>query len=130
MQRKMVRFVQGMDSMCHVGQKELRDLSWMSIYHRVMYFRMLHLFRIRHDLAQGYLRPNFTLLYKNYKCHSYGTRGSSHNFHLSKEISNSPTSFNFHAIKQWNSLPIHLKNIPSLATFKRKLKDYLFSSYT
>ena len=127
LQRKMVRFVQGMDSMYHVGQKELRDLSWLSVYHRVMFFQMLHLFRIRHDLAPAYLRPNFTLLYK---CHSYGTRGSSNNFHLSREISSSPTSFTFLAIKQWNSLPTHIKTISSLPTFKNKLKDFLFSSYS
>ena len=79
MQRKMVRFVQGMDSMSHVGQKELYDLFWLSISDGIKYFRMIHLFRIRHDLAPSYLRPNFNLLVK---CHSYATRGSSHNFHI------------------------------------------------
>ena len=116
MQRKMVRFVQGMDSMSHVGQKELYDLSWRSISDRIKYFRMLHLFR-----------PNFNL---PVKCHSYDTRGSSHNFHISKEISRSPNAFTFLAIKQWNSLPNHVKGISSLVTFKKELKDFLFSSYT
>ena len=93
---------------------------------RVMYFRMIHLFRIRHDLAPGYLKSNFTLLNQS---HSYSTRGSGHNFHLSKEISRSPTAFTFLAIKQWNSLPNLIKESSSLVVFKKKLKDFLISSY-
>ena len=126
LQRKMVRFVQGMDLMSHVGPKELRELSWLLIKDRVMYFRMIHLFRIRHDLAPGYLKSNFTLLNQS---HSYSTRGSGHNFHLSKEISRSPTAFTFLAIKQWNSLPNLIKESSSLVVFKKKLKDFLISSY-
>ena len=118
MQRKMVRFVQGMDFMSHVGPKEFKDLSWLLMKDRVMYFRMLHLFRVRHDLAPSYLRSNFTLLSQS---HSYGTRGSGHNFHLSKQISKSPTAFTFLAIKQWNSLPGHIKEISSLVLFKKRL---------
>ena len=126
LQRKMVRFVQGMDFMAHVGTKELKDLSWLLMKDRVMYFRMIHLFRIRNDLAPGYLKSNFTMLNQS---HSYSTRGSSHNFHLSKQISKSPTAFTFLAIKQWNSLPNLIKDCSSLVLFKKKLKDFLISSH-
>ena len=112
--------------MSHVGPRELKGLSWLLIKDRVMYFQMLHLFRIRHDLAPGYLRSKFTMLSQS---HSYNTRGSGHNYHISKEIARSPTAFAFLAVKQWNSLPSDIKDISSLVVFKKKLKEYLISSY-
>ena len=50
-QRKMVRFVYGLDFRQHVGKKDLRNLLWLSIPDRVAFFKMMHLFRIRHNIA-------------------------------------------------------------------------------
>ena len=37
-QRKMVRFIHGLDNRAHVDTKNLRDLSWLSIADRVRFF--------------------------------------------------------------------------------------------
>ena len=52
------------------------------------------------------------------------------NYSISKELSLSPSTFYFTAIKAWNSLPNSLKIIDNVAVFKRKLKEFFLSEYT
>ena len=125
-QRKMVRFVLGLDFRGHVDLKNLRDLNWMSIPDRVQYFKLMHLFRIRHKLAPKYLLPNFTRISD---VHAHGTRSSSHNFHISRELALSPHGFAFTAIKQWNNLTNPIKSIEVFRVFKKKLKQHLISQH-
>ena len=110
----------------HVDNRNFFDLSWMNIPDRVRFFRMSHLFRIRHKLAPKYLLPNFRFVSD---AHNYNTRGSSHNFCLTRELSLSPISFSFTAIKQWNNLPNDLKAIDTFRVFKKKLKQFLLNQY-
>ena len=93
---------------------------------RVKFFKLVHIFKIRHNLAPRYLMSNVTSVSHT---HSYSTRGSDLNFHLSRSLASAPTTFAFTASKFWNELPSQIKEIESLALFKRKLKDYLFSRY-
>ena len=123
----MVRFVNSYDARHHVDVGDLLPLSWLSIPDRVSFFKLSHLFRIRHDLAPQYLRVNFTSISES---HGHFTRGSSSNYRISKSVSIAPRSFAFTAMKQWNDLPTSIKCITSLATFKRKLKQFMFSRYT
>ena len=125
-QRKMVRFVYGMDFRGHVDNKNFRDLSWLKIPDRVKFFRLSHIFRIRHKLAPSYLLPNFKSISE---AHTHNMRGSSYNFHISRELSLSPNSFSFSAIKHWNELPSSLKSIDDFRVFKRKLKQFLLNQY-
>ena len=125
-QRRMVRFIQCLDVRSHVDTTNLFSLSWLSVPDRVAYFHMLHLFRIRHDLAPSYLRPNFVKLDG---LHTYKTRNSGYNYHMSRELSIAQTSFAFSAVKMWNSLPGEIKAITSLNIFKKKLKEFYLSAY-
>ena len=121
-----VRLVHSMDYRQHIDSKDLRRLSWLSVPDRVMYFKLLHLFRIRHDLAPKYLSDGFIPV--SYS-HRYQTRGSSFNYLLSKEWSLAPSSFHCTSIRLWNSLPNELKEIELFRVFKRNLKTYLLSHY-
>ena len=87
---------------------------------------MSHFFRVRHNLAPTYLLPDFRAISMVY---SHNTRGSSFNFQLSQELSLSPSSFAFTAIKQWNGLPNNLKDTHEFLVFKRKLKQSLIEQY-
>ena len=125
-QRKMVRFINSMEPRQHVDNSNLRDLLWLSIPDRVPYFKMMHIFRVRNDLAPAYHHSNFVSLEL---VHSLNTRGSNFNYRLSHEMSLASQSFAFTASKQWNSLPDSPKSISQYHTFKRKLKDYFLSHY-
>ena len=126
MQRKMVRFVYSLDYRAHIDGRNLRELEWLSVPDRVKSFRMAHLFRIRHKLAPSYLLPNFKLIST---AHSYNTRGSSNNVHLSRELSLFSNGLAFTAIKQWNELPEIIKSIGGFQVFKRRLKQHLITLY-
>ena len=122
----MVRFIMKVDYRHHVGGNELHQLSWLSVPDRVLYFKMNHLFRIRNGMAPKYLMANFQALALS---HTHNTRGKDFNFHLSKDMSRSASSFMFTAAKQWNSLPVCLKGISTLHVFKKRLREHLLSRY-
>ena len=122
----MVRFVNSMEYRGHVDCRNLRDLLWLNIPDRVKFFKMSHLFRIRHGIAPRYLMPNFTAISA---AHSHNTRGSGFNFQLSRDLALSTNSFAFTSIKQWNDLPNSIKSIDSFYVFKRKLKEFLINQY-
>ena len=126
LQRRMVRFIHSQGPMEHVGLGDLKALSWLNVPDRVRYFRLLHVFRIRSGLSPPYLSNNFTPLQS---VHAYSTRGSIHDYHISKEISMAQSSFAYTAILNWNALPESLKGIQSLSVFKSRLKRHLLSSY-
>ena len=126
LQRKLVRFIYGLDYRSHVGNKELSSLSWLNVPDRVMFFKLLHVFRIRHALAPTYLSTGFS---RQSELHSHATRNCEYNFCLSKLVALAPTSFAFTSIQQWNALPSSLKEIVSFSLFKSKLRSYLLSKY-
>ena len=126
-QRKMARFTLNVDYRHHIGNSELFSLSWLSVSDRVRFFKLNHLFRVRHNLAPRYIMANFQALSSS---HSHNTRGKEFNFRLSKANSLSTSSFMYTAAKEWNSLPNCLKSISDYRVFKRKLREYLLSRYT
>ena len=125
-QRRMVRFVYSWDRMSHVGLGDLGRLSWLSIPDRVKFFKLTMLFKTRIGTAPGYLSSNLVPLTAS---HGHNTRRSPFNYLVSKEMANSLKSFTFTAVSHWNELPNSLQGLPSLATFKSRLKRHLFSSY-
>ena len=126
-QRKMVRFIYGMEIMAHVDLSNLYDLSWLSVPDRVTYFKLLHIFRIRNGLAPRYLMTNFRSISD---AHTHNTRGSDYNYFVSKNLARSQNSFAYTAIRSWNSLSVTLKSISDIHIFKRKLKTALLARYT
>ena len=126
MQRRMLRFINIMDIRAHIDHQNLFNMSWLTVPDRVAYFQLLHVYRIHKDLAPSYLRPSFVPLTT---VHTHATRGSELNFQMSRDISMSQSGFAFSAIKQWNDLPISVKDVPSLGAFKKKLKSFFLSRY-
>ena len=125
-QRKMVRFVKGWDPRHHVSFADICSLSWIPIPDRVEFFKMMHLYRIRYNLAPRYLMSNFKSIAS---VHSHNTRGSDFNFSLPRYLSLSPHSFAFTAIRHWNLLPNNVKGVEQFWVFKQRLKSYLMSRY-
>ena len=125
-QRKMVRFVFGYDNRHHVGLSEFKSLQWLLIPDRVTYFKLIHLFKVRHHRAPSYLRTRFTSVSDS---HSHFTRGSHVNLRVSSTFSQVQGSFAYSCVRQWNALPNRIKEIDSLLSFKRALRSYLLDRY-
>ena len=127
-QRKMVRYIFGLDPRCHVGLQDFKRLGWLTVRHRVSFFRLVHVFKITKGMAPGYLSNGFTFVKD---VHSYNTRGSVSDYHLSEKVTTSlkRESFGFTARREWNSLPLSIKQAGSLAVFKSSLKAHFTEQY-
>jgi hypothetical protein len=125
-QRRMVRFVFSRKARDHVDTREIGRLGWLTISDRVKYFKLLHVFKIRHGIAPDYLSLNFEPLAL---VHNHNTRGSQYDYFVSRGNANSPKGFAFTAIRLWNGLPISLKEITSVSVFKSRLKAFLSLHY-
>ena len=121
-QRRMVRFIFSYDSRQHVDSRDLRRLFWMSIPERVSYFKLLHVFKIRNNLAPDYLSKRFTLVEQT---HQHNTRGRRFNFSISSSISESLLTFSYTAAILWNTLPNSIKEVTSLSVFRKRLRSHL-----
>ena len=62
LQRKMVRFICGMGPREHVGDDEIRSLGWLPFPKRVDFFKMMHVFKVRKNIAPSYISQNFQLV--------------------------------------------------------------------
>ena len=100
----------------------LEGFFWMSIPKRVGYFKLLHVFKIRNNLAPDYLSNRFTLIEQT---HQHNTRGRRFNFSISSSISDSLVTFSYTAAILWNALPTSIKEITSLPVFRRRLRSHL-----
>ena len=128
LQRKMIRFINGLDFRAHVDCSHLKRLGWLSVADRVRYFKLLHVFRIKLKTAPAYMMESF-------KCiddvHNYGTRGRGTDFYVPK-IGNSEVlkrSFFFSSIQEWNALPNKIKVLQNEKAFKTKLKEHMSAEY-
>ena len=63
LQRKMTRFIFGLDNRAHIGNTELQSLNWLLVIDRVNYFKLVHLFKIRTGSAPRYLISDFKVFY-------------------------------------------------------------------
>ena len=125
-QRRMVRFIFSYDLRHHVDSRDLRRLSWMNIPERVGYFKLLHVFKIRNNLAPDYLSNRFTLVEQT---HQHNTRGRRFNFSISSSISDSLATFSYTAAILWNALPTSIKEITSLSVFRKRLRSHLLQPW-
>ena len=120
-QRKCARFVLHFPPRGHIGDREYQSLNWLPFPKRVLYFTLIHTFKIRNGLAPTYLSVNFQQVDN---MHSHNTRQCTTNFSLAH--TRSPLgSFNRHAKSGWNSLPENIKKIRSLPVFKSHLRKFL-----
>ena len=129
LQRKMIRYVYGMDFRAHINSSHFREIGWLMMEDRVRYFKLVHAFKIHKGLAPQYVCEFFT---RSSSIHSYNTRGSQTNYFVSRDDTKASymiDSFVYTAKRDWNCLPPRLKQITSLDDFKSKSRAFLFESY-
>jgi hypothetical protein len=125
-QRKMVRYVLNKQARDHVGNSDLKSLSWLTIPDRVKYFKAIHVHKIFSNMAPSYLVDRFT---RTRNVHDHHTRGGGFNFHVRNSGGSMGTGFAVTAVGAWNSLPDSLKACGNLGNFKCRVKEFLMARY-
>jgi hypothetical protein len=104
----------------------LRSLHWLPIAYRIDYKIALMVFKCLNSMAPAYL----TNLIHVKSC-SRTTRSSTNggiilSIPLIKKSTCRARSFSVYGPRLWNSLPLAIKEAPSLESFKKRLKTHLF----
>ena len=91
----------------------LHTLNWIKLDRRRQYHRSLYIFKCKNNLLSSHLS-----LLKSYDVHRYNTRNSQ-NFRLPAVMTNwGKQRLGYQAVKEWNALPLYIRNCTSIDTFK------------
>ena len=124
-QNKVIRFINGMGPRERVNNRSLAEMSLLNVDNRNKQLRLNHVFKIVKNKCPSYMKENFIYVKD---VHSYSTRANMYNFSVPKCYGKENMTFYYCAIKDWNDLPNHLKNLNNLNQFKRSVKSYLLSN--
>ena len=121
-QNKVFRFILDLSPKQSVNSTVFDTLNMLNVERRVKQMRLNHVFNIVHNTAPIYLRQNFTTISHHY-CN---TRSANcHNFIVPSIKQCQDKTFYYNAIKDWNGLPLNIKQIKSKTSFKHSVKKYL-----
>ena len=104
------------DSVSHT----LRELHWLNVESRIIFKVILIVYKVIHGICS----ENLVVRYKQYNCRP--------NDFLLLETKVVKTrygrrTFDYAGPRLWNALPLEVRTIESIDTFKKKLKTILFS---
>ena len=112
---------------CSVDATSLiSKLHWLPIKKRLSFKLLLMVYKCLHGVSPPYLSDLLTL----YQPGRIGLRSSDDKLLLSipkGSKSLGDRSFSIAGPKLWNSIPINIRNAPSIAIFRKRLKTFLFS---
>ena len=97
-------------------------MGYLNTKDRVSQLGLNVMHSIFYNRCPEYIKPFFT---KVRDIHSYNTRGSDFNFQVPKINTITATTFYYNAIKDWNALPVQVREIQSKDAFKRSVKKFL-----
>ena len=120
-QRKMVRYVNGWGPREHVGESEISSTGWLTYSRHALFSQLCHFFKARIGLAPSYLSDDLCPMQQ---AHNHNTRGSDFNYFVDTQKF-PPGTFHHAVVRGWNKLPQELKGIPTLALFKKRLRQYM-----
>ncbi|MCU7801538.1 MAG: reverse transcriptase family protein, partial [gamma proteobacterium symbiont of Lucinoma myriamae] len=108
------------------SQTMFKKLKWLPFPNRIQYHICVMVYKSLNDLAPDYLTELFT---KTFETHGRNLR-SVENDMLRVPCSRTcyyEKSFAVDGAKQWNSLPLHLRQSSNLNIFKKALKSHLLN---
>ena len=101
----------------------LRKLHWLPIKQRILFKIATLTFTTLQNQLPSYL---FNLLTRHNPSRSLRTKHQHQLFCPRIHSNNGRRSFTYAAPTTWNSLPVHLRSLDSINTFRSHLKSYLF----
>jgi hypothetical protein len=109
------------------GVDLVKQLGWMTIQERSDYFLILTVFKSIVGKTPYYLQNSFNLR-KDLNLRT--SANTEYDLHIPMfESPIKEKSLSIYGAKLWNKLPLHLKQIKSLCTFKREYKKYFKLSF-
>ena len=102
----------------------LKELHWLPVEYRAMYKVLLYTYKALHGLAPQYI-SELVEMYVPARPLRSATQ-SLLRVPKSRTATYGSRSFRVSAPQLWNQLPDHVKQAPSLVTFKKQLKTCLF----
>jgi hypothetical protein len=103
----------------------IKDLNWMTVKQRCMYFTTVLMFKCIHGLAPFYLVNDIVM---NFDVNGFNTRSHPMNVYIPNVSSQlAKRSFNYSGANFWNALPSFLKDICDINDFKTKVKHYILA---
>jgi len=106
----------------------LRDLHWLRVPQRVEYKLSVFVYRCLHNLAPEYLCDELRRVADISSRQRLRSSSTSALIIPPTRLSTvGDRAFPTAASRIWNSLPLHITSPPSLQTFKKRLKPFLFS---
>ena len=122
-QNKMVRFICGFSPRQSVNYSVLSSLNMLCVEDRVKQLRLNHVFNIYHNTAPSYLKSNFVIKSPN---SGRQTRSCTNlDFLIPRVKTCESTTFYYNGIKDWNELPLSVKESKSKDLFKTNIKSFL-----
>ncbi len=107
----------------------LKNLHWLPINHRVTFKILILVYQAYHHTAPAYLCD----LIKPYRCARVSMRSNDQMLLSVPRLRMSrygERCFQYAGPKEWNALPLSIRNSTSLDIFKSRVKTYLFCKCT
>ena len=118
-QNKIVRFILNLGPRESISCNVLDSLNMLNVEDRATQLRLNHVYNIYHGKAPSYLCDHFVL-------NNNITRSATNkHFHIPKIRGKESSNFYYNAIKDWNALPLKIKEVDSKQTFKKAVKSFL-----
>ncbi len=125
LQNKAVRIIFRCDRF-HSSEPLMKELHWLPVEKRITFKVLLLTYKGKNKLIPSYL-ANFLIHYTNRRP---GLRSESANLLTvaRTQRSHGDKAFCVAGPRLWESLPIRIRNSPSVNSFKKVLKTHLFPS--
>ncbi len=127
-QNKAVRLIYGTKRSEHVTPYRIR-LHWLPVNQRINFKLLVFMYQSVNNIAPQYL-SNDIVLSSDIKTHHHALRSQSDHTRLYVPKTSrlyGDNQFSVAGPRLWNTLPITIREAPSLKVFKKLLKTHLFS---
>lgn len=122
-QNAAARLLTGTKRMEHITPV-LESLHWLPVKFRIQFKVLLLTYKALSGMAPSYLRDELTPYFP-----SRALRSQNAGLLVVPSVSKSTVggrAFSYQAPVLWNRLPLHVKQAPTVSTFKTRLKSFLF----
>ena len=121
MQNKAARHVTKLDRFTPI-KVLLNQCGWLSVRQLAVYHNILQVYKVRKDKKPRYFHNKFSTQF-THKTRLLSNEGIKYTQNITSEPG--IQSFSFNAIAAWNSLPLSLKRIEKIDTFKKNAKIWI-----